>query len=298
MRKTIIYSIIGAACVMASNNADAQKYAVKAYGDIGLGKAMSISAGLPGMTDKSSANAFGVDFGYTFWRHGGNTLEVNAGLGYTISSAIYTLDGMSYNYSAHASADMDGDPYERYTTLGDVRQKVTQGYLNIPIYLQYQYRCTEWLGVYADLGLGFGIKCSGKAGDVTGTAYSYGVYPEYNDLMIDAPYLNDFGETSLETAMVGKAAFKGFQASVIVGAGLEFYVAKPVSIELGIRYNPALTDIYKKGFEIASSGKVDSSTAPLTYTVADGQRMKALSDYALKSKLSPLQLHIGLNFRF
>ena len=298
MKKVILYSSILLICGLFTFSANAQKFAIKVNGDIGIGNAMSLTSGLQGMTTKSSSNSFGVDFGYTFWRKGGNSLEANIGLGYRMASATFDLPSMSYNYAAPASADEDGNPYQRYTNLSDVNQKVTLGYFNIPIYLQYQYRIAKWLGVHADFGFGLGFKCSDKVGATSGSAYSYGIYPEYDNLVIDADYLNDFGNRDLANAKPGKTETSGFSASIIAGAGFEFYVAGPVSIDLGIRYNAGLTNAFGSKYTINSTSSITAETAPVTYSVKDGLQVKALSDYVTKSHLNPFSLHIGVNVRF
>ena len=299
MKKTIIFSVIALACGAMSPYASAQNLAVKAHGDIGIGRAMSLTAVLPGMSSKSSSvNSFGVDFGYTFWKKEANSLEANIGLGYSIASASFGVSELSYNYAAPASNDEDGNPYQRYTTISDMQQKINLGYFNIPIYLQYQYRTTDWLGIHVDVGFGFGFKCVGSVGSTTGIANTYGVYPEYNQLVIKADYLNDFGETYLDEAAKGKAEIKGFSASVIAGAGLEFYVGGPVSIDLGVKCNAGLTSMFGNRYAIRSVSTINEENATVTYTVDQGQQVKAISDYAKKSYLNPVSLHIGVNVRF
>lgn len=297
INKALAY-IFGVLGIISSSHATAQNFAVKAYGDIGLGGGMSLTTALPRMTHKSSTNAFGVDFGYTFWRQGGSSLEANIGVGYRMASATFDLPSLSFDYAAPASADEDGNPYQRYTTLSDVSQKVHLGYFNIPIYLQYQYRITRWLGVHADVGFGLGFKCNGKAGSTAGIAETYGVYHEYNQLVIKSDYLNDFGETYLDESKEGNPDIKGFNATVMAGAGFEFYIANPVSIDLGIRYNAGLTDIFAGHYDITSASGYSAESAPVTYTVVGGQQVKALSDYVTKSRLNPLSLHVGVNIRF
>lgn len=296
MNRIFIIGILAVASI--SSSASAQRFAVKAYGDIGMGKAMSLSSTFPDMTSKSSSNAFGVDFGYTFWQKEANSLEVNLGLGYRMASSKFNVSDFSFNYAAPASADEDGDSYQRYTTISDMKQKISIGYFNIPVYLQYQYRATKWLGVHADLGFGFGFKCSGKVKSVTGRADTYGVYPQYDNLIIKADYLNDFGTTQLADVPKGEAGVKGFNASLITGVGCEFYVGGPVSIDLGVRYNAGLTKVYDSKYDISSKSSVNAENAPLTYEVARGQQVEALSDYVAKSHLNPFSLHIGVNVRF
>lgn len=284
--------------MLSYSQAGARRFAVKAYGDIGFGNSMSLTTALPGATTKSSSTAFGVDFGYSFWRKGGSVLEANIGLGYRMASADFALGSLSYSYAAPASADEDGNPYQRFTTLTDLNQKISLGYINVPIYLQYQYRVAKWLGVHADVGFGLGFRCTGSIGKTTGTAYTYGVYPEYDQLVIKADYLNDFGTTYLDEASKRSGEMKGFAASVMAGAGLEFYIVDPVSVDLGVRYNAGLTDVFGGRYDITSDSQITAETAPVTYTVAEGQQVKALSDYVTKSRLSPLSLHVGVNIRF
>ena len=298
MKKIIFYLSLALVWGLIPLTSNAQKFAVKASGDLGLGNAMSLSTDLPGMTTKSSSTAFGVDFGYTFWKKGSTSLELNIGLGYRMASATFDLPNMEYSYAAPASADEDGNTYMRYTTLSDMSQKVDMGYFNVPIYLQYQFRFVKWVGVHADLGVGLGFKCSDKVGLAGGIAETYGVYPQYDDLVIKADYMNDFGVRDLATAKTGAPEISGFSASIMAGAGFEFYVGGPVSIDLGVRYNAGLTNVFNNKYSIASTSAITSENAPLTYSVKDGQQVKALSDYVTKSHLNPFSLHIGINVRF
>ena len=298
MKKAIIYSLAIAACGLATPQAFAQRFAIKAYDDIALKNSMTVSTTLTEVVPGSNSNSFGLDFGYTFWRSRGNSLEANIGLGYSASSASFDIAEMSYNYAAPASADEDGNPYQRYTQLSNVKQKMNFGYLNIPVYLQYEYKFIKWLGVYANVGFNFGFRISNYASSISGTAQTYGVYPEYDQLVIKADYLNDFGLRHLEEAAGGKADINGFSASLKCGAGLEIYAAEPVSFVVGVGYNHGLTDVFKGRFDITSPDAINAENAPVTYTVAEGQQVKALSDYVSKSKFSPLSLHLGVNVRF
>ena len=298
MKKTIIFSLTAIACGLIAPQAAAQRFALKAYDDIALKKPMSVSTTLTEVVPGSSSNSFGLDFGYTFWRKSGNSLEANIGLGYSASSASFDIAEMSYNYAAPASADEDGNPYQRYTQLSDVRQKVSFGFLNVPIYLQYEYRFVKWLGVYANIGVNLGFRVANSASSISGTARSYGVYKEYDQLVIKADYLNDFGLRHLDEAAKGKADVNGFSAALKCGAGLEFYVAEPVSFVVGVSYSHGLTDVFKGHYDVTSTSAINAENAPVTYTVAQGQQVKALSDYVSKSKFNPLSLHLGVNVRF
>lgn len=274
------------------------KFALKAYDNIGLGKSMSVSDGLQGQTTKSNYNAFGLDFGWTFWRKGMNSLEANIGVGYYSAGATFGLDDMAYHYNAPAIADEDGNEYIRYYELSDLKQKASLGYFSVPIYLEYQIKPLKWLGIHAEVGVNLGFKVHGSTGRSSGLAKAWGVFPEYDDLLIDQDYLDDFGTRPLASATTTKGNMKGFGASIMCGAGFEFYAYEPVSFEVGVRYNAGLTNCFSGKYTVGSAGDFTAETAPVTYTVKDGTQVKSLGDYTTKSKLSPLSLHLGVNVRF
>lgn len=296
MKKIIISSILGAGLIVPA--ASAQKYAIKAYDNIGIGNPMSVTHAQPSQGHSSSYNTFGVDFGYTFWRKGGSSLEANIGFGYAAAGATFSLPAMDYHYSAPTIADEDGNAYERYYELSDMRQTASVGYFTLPIYLEYQYRCLSWLGVKAEVGVGLGFRLHSGLGKVSGRAKAWGVFPEYDDLLIDEDYLDDFGERFLTNALVTDHQSHAFNASIMCGAGFEFYAYEPVSFELGVRYNHGLTQVFDGSKEIATGGGYTADTAPVYYTVAGGTQVRPLTEYTSKSKLNPLSIHVGVTVRF
>lgn len=323
MKKILAFSLLVA--VGAVPAAMAQKFAIKAYDNLGLGNAMQTDDAQPGQESKSGFNNFGIDFGYTFWQKGPQRLEANIGFGYSVATSTFTIDDLKYHYAAPALADEDANPYERYYELSDFRQKSSVGYFAIPIYLSYQYRPIHWLGIYAEAGVSLGFNLVNSVGRATGYAKSFGVFPEYDDLLIDEDYLDVFGSNLLSRASSKSQTAEKFHASVLCGAGLEIYTYTPVSFTIGVRYNAGLTHSYAGHYAITSrdpgSGYPGSApgavtgalgeairdgqyiqyteeTAPVYYTVEGGQQVRALSDYVTRSRLMPLQLHMGVTLRF
>ena len=191
---------------------------------------------------------------------------------------------------------MDGETYARYYELSGIHQKLDMGRLTVPVYLSYVYRCNSRLRLHADLGVRLGFKVCSKVSEVSGEGYSYGIYPQYDDLMIDAGYMNDFGTKSYakETAALPEA--NAFSCSVLAGVGAEFRIYGQLAADLSLRYLGGLTDQYKPGF--SRTVGFDGNDSPVTYTVAGGERMKALSDYFTSSRLSQLRLSLSLIYRF
>lgn len=293
MRKTVIAIITGAVAA-AAPHASAQKFALKPHADISLGSPLSLKSAIE-LNPEALSNEFGLDFGYTFFQKHNNLLEVNAGLGYRYVNATLNAGNFGYEYSASPAADADGNAYIRFCEVSDMRQKLNTAYLTLPVYLRYAYRCTPWMEAHALAGLKLGFNTGSSVKTISGTVYSYGVFPEYDNLMIDAPYLDDFGDVSLTDRKNPEAKVNSFMASLLIGAGLDFRIYGPLWIDLGIRYDLGLSDAFGKGITFSQP---NADNVPVKYTVADGTTVRSLSDYITSSKLSPLSIDIGLTVRF
>lgn len=295
--KIFIILILGfvATNSVVAQNSEPKNFAVKANAEIGLGNSISTSSYLGSRSTKATSGDYGLDLGWTFWRKKAHSLELNVGIAYSPTSVKLDLGAFNYDYSAPSYADMDGDTYQRYYQLKGVNQKVSYNRLTIPIYASYYYLCNKHLGIHADLGVRLGFKTASKISNATGEAYSYGIYPQYDDLMIDATYLNDFGTTNLANAKLGNPKSNGFSASMLVGVGVEYRINDRFGAEIGLRYNPGFTNFFKG--ENLEKG-VTNESAPVKYSVAEGQQIAALSNYLKSSKLNQLSLKIGFITRF
>lgn len=296
--KTILKYISAVLLAVGAMNSHAQsdvldsRFAVKAHGEIGVGSALSMKTSQADMSHKSSMNSFGIDFGYMFWQHNGMSLSVNAGLDYDILNAKLNIGSMKYDYAANADADMDGDTYRRYYKLSNLHQGIGMEYISIPVYLNFTYRFNEWIGVYANVGIKPGFKTCSKVKSFTGDVYSYGIYPQYDNLMMNDEWLNDFGNRQLTESQVAMPEVKGFNMSILAGAGVEAKIYGPLYASLGINYNAGLTNVFK------SKSTVGSSTPLVSYTVAHGQQAESLTSMMSKSKISHLAVNITLIYRF
>ncbi len=273
-----------------------EKYAVKLGADIGLGSALSVKSNLQDVSTKSSGYDIGVGFGWTFWRQNQHSLEANIGLGYGLTSLTSTLAELSYHYNAPADADMDGVPYIRYYDVKNLKQKSSSGRLAIPLYVNYGYDINKVVTLRGLLGFRFGFNFSPKIKESSGETFSYGVYPVYDDLMIDASYMNEFGAGTLSSADTKAPKLNGVTAGFMVGAGAEFRVYGPLSVDLSIRYDVGFNNLYKG--EVNAPINFDSQNAPVTYTVADGETVAPFTNYFKSSKPSRLSLSIGVGYHF
>lgn len=292
--------ILIAALALWSIDASAQcnekeHFAVKASAEIGLGGAMSTSPKIGMPLNESNSGNYGAEFGYTFFNRNNNSLEVNVGVGYSPTSLKLGFNEGTYSYAASGAADMDGDSYIRHYDIHNLEQKISAGYFTVPVYLTYAYKFNSWVGIHADFGVRLGFKTSAKLNSVTGLAYSYGIYPQYDNLMINEPYLNDFGEMSLADVRRGDVDVNGFAASVLVGVGAEFRIYGPLSLDVSFRYNAGFTNMFRGDYD---GERFNATNAPVTYTVAEGSKVAPLTNYLGSSKLNMFGLRLAVVCRF
>lgn len=275
----------------------APRFAIKATADFGLGKSLDLDPGLEGLGAKSdSFTDYGITLGWRIWQKGRHSMEVNIGAGHGRIPLAFDAASLDYSYNAPADADMDNESYIRFYELDALHQKVTVDRISVPLYFNYNFQACRWIGLHAMIGYKFGVNYSPEISQTDGKAFSYGVYPQYDNLMIDAGYMNGFGVTSLSAGQVGKPSVNRFTSSLLFGAGVEFRIWGPVYVDASCWYEAGMTDIYR-GFS-SDIGEMSEADAPVTYTVAQGQRMKSLTEYLTLSKLSRFSVSGSLIFRF
>lgn len=300
MKRYISSAIISASllCVPLAGAQTASpdsKFSIKASAGIGLGNAYSASSDLPGVSlTGSSANTFGVDFRYRFWQHDNLSLGLNAGVAYSIGSQSLKASGLSFNYAAGADADMDGDTYQRHTSVEDMTQQINTGEFGIPVYVDLNWQLSKRFAIFADAGLGFMFSTSATIKNLDGRCTAYGVYPQYGNLKIDDECMNDFGESTLSGAATDNPQQNSFCLNLRAGAGIRVWLFGPLSLECGIGYNHGFMDRLKTGG--MGTGNISEQQAPVSYTVAEGRRVKPLSNALTSDHLSNLNLRVGLIF--
>lgn len=292
--KIIILALVSAG--IFSPLTQAKNWSLKPHAEISLGNPADLKSANVNISNVKS-NEFGVDLGYTFFEKKGNRLEVNLGVGYKYLLSDMSINSMSYSYDAPATADMDKNTYIRFCDVSGFEESNKQDYVAVPVYLQYSYDITDWFRVHALAGVKIGFNVGSSISGSEGSVTSYGVYPQYDNLIIKENYLNDFGKVNFTSKQCVNNDSNEFQAWGLLGAGVNFRIYGPLWIDLDIRYNIGFSDVFKKGSELKGD-KFTEETAPVTYTVAEGTRVKALSNYITKGALNPLALNVGLSINF
>lgn len=295
--KNIILAVAATTMFAASaQSVDKERYAIKPYADMGIGNTICMDTDIKGLDSDSYSFEYGIDFGWNIWKKNRNYLEANVGVGYSSINLTADLSESKYNYSAPASADMDKEPYIRYYQLDALHQKIQTERITIPIYLNYRFKINKEFSIHALVGFKFGINFSSKITNASGNIFSYGVYPQYDNLMIDAPYMNEFGHTALNTDIANKPKTNVFTPAFLAGIGIEFRIWGPLAASATIKYEGGMDNLFRN--EYIEKLNFDASNAPVTYTVAEGQRVKALTSFFDSSKISRLSGAISLLCRF
>ncbi len=293
---TLLAALAAPSRALAQEVAAPEQFTLKAYADIPFTRAIDTHYAIPGIHSKSSTANYGLDFGWTAWQHGKNTLDACIGLGYSPSSISATLAELSYHYDAPAAADMDNETYVRYYTLRDLDQKISLGHITLPIYVTYRYHFSSRFSIHALAGIKLAFNVYKHTDRSSGSATAWGIYPQYDDLLIDATYMNDFGTIPLTKANTRTPAPNSAMASFIAGIGAGVRIYGPLSLEASIKYEAGLSNALERLKPDFKS--FTAQNAPCTYTTATGTKSRPLTTYLTTSKLTPLSASLSLLYHF
>lgn len=276
-----------------------RRWRVMPHYDLSLGNPFSVDYRGASLGTSMSATDFGVDLAYMFPSKSRFKVGVALGLGYSTGKVDLSLDNMSYSYDAPADADIDGDTYVRHYTVNGLWQSATLNYLTVPLYVDMEFRVVRRVALFLDLGVKAYINAGSKISGTEGEATSYGVYPQYDNLVIDDPNMNEFGAVSLSTAANGENPFQSFTADVFANFGIRVKIAGPLSAQVAVGYSMGLMKNVKGESELGlTTGQTSAFTAPVTYTVAGGTAVRDLTAYTNGIKRQGLKLSVGLIYSF
>lgn len=301
MKKHLIISTIALAAGISGALAQAPKeerFAIKAYGTYPLTKALVTASNANCITGSDTQSYdLGVDFGYMFYKQDNWRLWVNVGVSVTPSRQTMTLSPTESSYEAGSEADEDGNSYVRYVETSALSQKVQSTYVGVPVYLDVDLRVHRLISVYGQIGFRAMFKATSTVSDIEGTTSAYGVYPEYDNLVIDDPIMNAFGHMTLRPEMAKPVETKSFVPEMMVGVGLRVNLYKPLWLDLGFsyRYSGDMVTGEKSAYP---DGFMTDAVAPVTYTVAEGLRVNPPTHYLRGNHRNTMFATAGLIFKF
>lgn len=242
---------------------------------------------------KAGEMGYGLDFGYIFPTTRKFYTGIFTGIG--MSSNNLTLE-MNPTGSATVikgcQEDEDKDTYDRYYVMSGngINQKMEATDITIPLYVDFEFRFSRHLSVYADLGLKLQTS-TGKWTAHTDGYETYGIYSLYNNLKIDGSvYLNDFGikpPHDLEVDEEGMTT--SMSVNALMGVGLRLNLGSSFALEAGVQYT-----IGGKSWKMEDDMKEKSV---FNYTLAEGDKVNLLRQ-ASGINHSALRMTVGLVYKF
>lgn len=258
---------------------------------------------------KSIHHEFGLDLGYMIPTNGLFQMGFYAGVGFASSSVVLGMDTIHYHYHAGSEADIDGDSYTRHYTIERASQKLSMKDLTIPIYLDFNFHLHKIVSLYLDLGIKNYINLSANLSDLTGTYSSWGVYPQYSDLVLDhTTGLSQFVAPSTALSVQTTSStmdINGYSMDLLSALGVRIKLKDkqffPLYFDFSIGYQHSLLAPYKNANALTVSdiqGNVSAQEAFSTYTVEFGESVLPLSAYVSDLKRNMVTFNFGITYKF
>jgi len=289
-------------CKLVSVNYKARRWAVKLHYDLGLGETYSLEKNLYGES-KSSANSFGLDFGYIFPSK--SKLKTGLFLGVGMSQSKLDLSCSSSNdYSYTTNQDVTGLTYNRYYKDLSLSQSYKMSDLVIPVYFDFDWHFTKLVSLYIDLGAKVNYNLSHKVESTQGSAYIYGIYRDFDNLLMNELWgRNGFGNYTVTTSDDADIVdYNAFTVDAFGGAGLRIGIPNvPVYLDLGVSYQYGFMNLLKSEVQRSLSGTATYNTAIMYNTISGTQsteHVRNLIEGSSSLKRNKLSFNIGLMLKF
>lgn len=258
---------------------------------------------------KSIHHEFGLDLGYMIPTNGLFQMGFYAGVGFASSSVVLGMDTIHYHYQAGSEADIDGDSYTRHYTIEHASQKLSMMDLTVPVYLDFNFHIHKIVSLYLDLGIKNYINLSANLSELTGTYSSWGIYPQYSDLVLDhTTGLTQFaapGTTLPAQTTSSTMDINGYSMDLLSALGVRVKLKDkqffPLYFDFSIGYQHSLLAPYKNANTLTVSdiqGNVSAQEAFSTYTVESGESAMPLSAFVSELKRKMVTLNFGITYKF
>lgn len=258
---------------------------------------------------KSMNHEFGVDLGYMIPTKGLFQMGFYAGVGFASSTTVFGMDTINYHYQAGAEADIDGDSYIRHYTIEHASQKLSMMDVTIPVYLDFNFHIHKIVSLYLDLGIKNYINISAELSELNGSYSSWGIYPQYSDLVLNhTTGLSQFAApgTTLPSQTTSSAMdINSYSMDLLSALGVRVKLKDkqffPLYFDFSIGYQHSLLAPYKNANALTVSdiqGNVSAQEAFSTYTVESGESVMPLSAFVSELKRKMVTFNFGITYKF
>lgn len=269
-----------------------------------------------------SGTEIGAEIGHTFKSSRKTKVGIYTGVGLSNYTMVSDMPEMSYCYKASANEDIDGDVYYRYYSIRNLKYTSSVVDVKVPLYFDLDFRLSDIVHMYLDAGVEAYFNSKQNVEDLSAEYSTYGIYPDYHNLRIDAATLAEMGTSmngflengklsvaDIEDQSIGLATFT---LDAVAGLGLRFYLARSVNVlkdmalGIGVNYHYGLINYRdgKKTLDVNLENPSASNTSPrdnvpVNYSVSAGEKIVNVSHYISDlSRSGVLSGKISITYRF
>jgi len=285
------------------------RWRLRPHVDILLGEAFNIeTVNDEAIQTASSSLGWGVDLGYVYPTEKKVRWGLFFGVGFQKSEFSLNIPNMGYSYSAGSHADVDGDRYTRYYSLSNTRYRTELNEIYIPFYWDMDWRFNNYISMYADFGLKAYASFAKEKVYFETNYTTYGVYPQYGNLLIDAGTLgvensiNGFVDNAhVVHENVNNDILSDYTLDGFVGLGIRGRMYKDWYLDLGLYYQTNLYENYNCKGDVAvlqNSSTLTTRKVPMSYLTHQGERIENITGYISSMRRSALNLNLGIMWKF
>jgi outer membrane protein OmpA-like peptidoglycan-associated protein len=219
----------------------------------------------------------GADLIFFFKNTGKLKMGLSLGVGYSLYNSKRSLN---YNDSAWTT-DVGGDQVHVYEQ-GNITEKQTTAYFNIPIQLHFNYLISEKISIYMNAGYFLSF---GSSGNYTSDAVlsRQGYYPRYNALIYDVDVEGAQYFYPTNKSLTNKESLKLKNSSGITASfGMKYMLSPKFSAFAGVKTCFGLSSISGYNSEVIT---IANNNRNLNTLMSRGDKIKA-NAYGIEVGLS------------
>lgn len=241
---------------------------------------------------------YGLDFGYAIVAKPKFKLSLFTGFGLSKSSFNFTQqEEYAYSYRTSTEADFDGDSYNRNYRVSGMQSKVQLSQILVPLYFDFDFQFSRMFSIYLQTGIKAYFTSNFNITDLSMDTYTFGVYPQYDNLIIENFAPNNFGHHSIRIDKQ-QVESKSSVFDLYGGVGFRLNLYKGIYLDAGVNYQTALTPIFETDQPLFISGYVNENNAFINYSCAGGENVGLFTNLFDKITRGSLRTNIGLLFKF
>ena len=273
-----------------------RRWRIKPYVEFSMGDIYKFDGDhTDNITKSASMMEMGLDLGYTLVAKPKFKLSLFTGFGLAKSKVDLAYDGI-YNYSYTAAADIDGDSYNRFYEVSNFKATQEVSQYVVPLYLDFDFQVSKRFSLYLQGGLKAYLNSAFDVTNVHADLYTYGIYPQYNNLKIENFQPIGFGSSTQEIPTqeieAESMTFEGF-----AGAGFRLNLFKALFLDARVSYQMGTPLVKTKDLVKLDNPEEENALIRFDNEVREEQ-VRNVTDIFDNISRGGLKVNVGLLLKF